>query len=301
MKKITLSLVALCMAFTINAQTDVINRSVGADETGLISTEGNDNTAVYTADYFEITSQTAIAELDINGFGSLDVSSGGTQSFAPNVLSFNVWIFADNNGVPAGDPVTGGELIKLESISASNYNLTDGDFLQIDLTAANGGTPLSLNTGSYWISVFPSVSTAPTGNGRWNWLGSDDVVAQEAKLIDPNDLFQAGATAWTSISTLTGEPFPSFAWVLRDATTLAVAGNSVKDFNHFVDANNTLNISSNLPIKNVNLYNVLGQRVKNVSVDSKDAQINLNGLNSGVYLVQTEVDGKSKTFKIVKK
>lgn len=312
MKKITLLLAFALMSIATQAQ-EIIDRPVGASSTGLISTKGNDGTAVYLADHFVIDEEVTLGNLDFMGFGSIDIETGGMISFADNVTGFNVYVYEDDNGTPAGDPVSGGEVFKLENITDANYTLVtesddgtvSGDFVEIDLTAANGGTEIVLEAGSYWISAAPSVSTAPTGNGRWNWLESDAPTDYESKLIDPTNLFGAGATSWLDISLLLepGETWNALAWTLRDETALAVAGNF--DLSEMVSVypNPTsdfvqLKLPSNIEVNSVQLFDLLG---KKIDVTLNNNQIDLSSFAEGVYMINIETNQGKLTKKIIKK
>lgn len=83
-------------------------------------------------------------------------------------------------------------------------------------------------------------------------------------------------------------------------SALKVDDQNFDGFNHYV-ANNVLTLKANTTISNARLYNILGQQVISKKLGSQSADINLNSLNSGVYLVQVEIEGQSKSFKIVKK
>ncbi|MGO3237699.1 MAG: T9SS type A sorting domain-containing protein, partial [Psychroflexus halocasei] len=277
------------------------NRPGGIAQTGLISTKGNDGTAVYGADFFTITEEVTLGTLDISGFGSLDVSSGGLFSFESNITDFNVYIFEDNNGAPDGDPESGGELYALANITDANYTLTDGNFLQIDLTAANGGTEITLPAGNYWISAFPSATTAPTGDGRWNWMGSDETTTYNAVLIDPANLFGAGATSWTDASALLGEPFPTFSWVLRDNTAMGVAGDLAEMISVYPNPTSDfvqLNLPSHIEVTSVQMFDLLG---KNIDVELNNNKLDLTSFAEGVYMISIETNQGKLTKKIIKK
>lgn len=83
---------------------------------------------------------------------------------------------------------------------------------------------------------------------------------------------------------------------------LGVKDFTASNFTHFVDQNGFLQLSSpKSPLQNVRLYNLLGQQVVNQKLSSTSESIDLNSLNSGIYIVQAQVQGKTKSFKIVKK
>ena len=57
------------------------------------------------------------------------------------------------------------------------------------------------------------------GNPITDWNGSSITPANQPVLIDPGDIFGAGATDWTNISGLIGQDFPSLAWTLTSGGT----------------------------------------------------------------------------------
>src|SRR5690625_4199170 len=194
---------------TDSTSSAIVDREAD-NTTGLISTKGNDNTGVYAADYFELTASVDLGDIRFYGFPSEG------PDFLPTLTGFNVVIFEHSGTTPDGDPeTTGSGFIELTDIASADFDYVDGVFT-INATQANGGQTVTLPAGEYWISAYPSVSTAPTGDGRWNWLGSLATPTYESVLIDPSDLFGAGATSWTSIATLIAEPFPSLAWTMTE-------------------------------------------------------------------------------------
>jgi hypothetical protein len=73
------------------------------------------------------------------------------------------------------------------------------------------------------------------------------------------------------------------------------------NFEYFVDSRNVLNLSANQTFESVSLHNLLGQNVLNQELSSNNETIDLNDLTSGVYLTKVQINGDSKTFKIIKK
>src|SRR5690554_1643367 len=199
---------------TSNMAAPVIIDRIKDNTSGLISTKGNDGTGVYCADYFVLSDATTLGNLTFYGLSS-------TPPLAPEVTGFNVFIYANATDQPAGNPeIPGSAVLELANISPSNYTLIEdgqsADFM-LSVTQANGDVQVTLPAGEYWISAFPSVVGSPSGQGRWNWYGSiSSAPVHEPLLIDPADLFGAGATSWLSISTLIQENFPSFAWKMTE-------------------------------------------------------------------------------------
>jgi len=97
----------------------------------------------------------------------------------------------------------------------------------------------------------------------------------------------------------TDEDFLAIHSVEVTAQTLDVDTFEASNFNYFVDSRNTLNLSANQALDEVSLHNLLGQNVLSQKLGSNNESIDLNGLTSGVYLTKVQINGSSKTFKIV--
>lgn len=89
--------------------------------------------------------------------------------------------------------------------------------------------------------------------------------------------------------------------VTVDSQTLGTTDFDPLNFNYFVDAQNKLNLSANESFSSVKLFNLLGQEVLAKSLSNQNESIDINALNSGVYLAQVQISGKMETFKFVKK
>lgn len=299
MKKITLLASALLMTAATFGQNVLVDR-IADNTTGLISTKGDDGTGVYCADYFSLTSDVALGDLTVYGLNS------NFGLIEPFTTGFNVYIYEISGAIPGGNPeVAGSGVLELGDIDPSLYTLTEdgagSSEFKINITDANGGNQVVLPAGVYWVSVFPSVDGGPADDGRWNWFGSlSSFPNEEPVLIDPSDLFGAGAQNWTNISGLIGESFPSFAWNLTDEPAASIGDNLAEMIavypNPTTDVLN-LNIPSNIEVTNVAMYDVLG---KNVGAVYSNGTINTSSFAQGVYTLKVETTSGTLTQKVVK-
>ena len=62
-----------------------------------------------------------------------------------------------------------------------------------------------------------------------------------------------------------------------------------------------LNISANTNIEKVEMYDILGNQVKNLNLNAQDNQISVSDLSRGVYILKTYIQGNVDTQKIIKK
>ncbi|RMB56159.1 T9SS C-terminal target domain-containing protein [Dokdonia sinensis] len=311
MKKITLSLFLLLTGAVCTAQDIIVDQPVDTGATGLISFEGNNDVGVYCADDFELTETTMLGSLDVYGFTG---SNANPTSDFTALTGISVYIYEDDNGLPAGDPSQDGTgVIELSNIPSSSFELVEADdsrladFININLTEANGGTPLSLDAGVYWLAVFPNVDETfdTAGANRWNWLASSAAnTGTEPVLIDPDDVFAGGFTSWSNISTLIDASFPSFAFTLRDDQELSVTDNVLAD-NISVYPNPTngdLNISSSRSFGrlNISVINVAGQQVLSTTIEGVNGTLNSTKLPSGIYFAEISSNQGSTVIKFIK-
>jgi hypothetical protein len=63
---------------------------------------------------------------------------------------------------------------------------------------------------------------------------------------------------------------------------------------------NVLNLSYNKEISNVEVYNLLGQKVNASKVNASSAQIDMSNLSNGAYIVKVTSDNQFKTIRVIK-
>ena len=61
-----------------------------------------------------------------------------------------------------------------------------------------------------------------------------------------------------------------------------------------------LNIESVGTIQNIAIFNVLGQEVMNKTANESLLSIDVSGLNAGVYVIKTVIDGTVSSTKFIK-
>ena len=80
---------------------------------------------------------------------------------------------------------------------------------------------------------------------------------------------------------------------------LGIEDNLFNNFNHYI-TNNNLVMSASSSLENIELYNLLGQEVFSKSLSNTNETINIASLDTGIYIAKVSIQGKSKSFKIVK-
>ena len=62
--------------------------------------------------------------------------------------------------------------------------------------------------------------------------------------------------------------------------------------------NDLLNISSSEVLKNIQIYNVLGQKIIEESIHNRTYQINLSSLSTSIYFIKVESENGVNNFKL---
>lgn len=65
-------------------------------------------------------------------------------------------------------------------------------------------------------------------------------------------------------------------------------------------ASNNVNVKSSNTIENVALYSILGQEILTKAGSSNEMNIDISGLQNGVYLMKAQIEGQVKTTRIIK-
>jgi len=86
--------------------------------------------------------------------------------------------------------------------------------------------------------------------------------------------------------------------------SVGTLSNSVFDSTDFTfypnPVNDILSISTASTVDNIKVYNMLGQMVVETAPKVSNPQVDMNELQSGVYLVTLEVEGSLQTFRVIK-
>lgn len=195
---------------------------------------------------------------------AFSLTAGNTYDFS---FKYNG---ADSNNGPANEDI--------EILVAQGPTVAD----------ANAGTSIFTDTGIVQNGMFADVETqALTGTGSFTPTTSGDYHFVFKSTGSPATI--GGTTGFLLV----------FEYSVDE--TLSVDEFNNVNFNYFVDAQNILNLSANESLTNINVFNLLGQELISKSLSNQNESVDLNGLNSGVYLAQVQINDKIETFKFVRK
>lgn len=144
------------------------------------------------------------------------------------------------------------------------------------------------------------VFEAPSDCTNMNTLGPEVACMNEEDELIFSDL-TPGQVYYVRISghdDLSGE----FCITYAPEGPMSVDKHLFDDFSYYPNpVNNELTLKSGNIIENVNVYNLLGQQVMEVTPNNTTTQISTESLSSGTYMMKVSIDGAQRTFRIIKK
>lgn len=287
----------------VNGGDEMVVSSGSLDYTGLKASTGNSITfggsGSETAMMFEgVTSGTVYASFlfKVTAFqtgSSPDLTDGGYfASLAKGTSSYDarVWIRPNPNTTGTTYDIGFGYETSKPPFSSSTYNLNDVILLVMSYNLDTSEIKAWINPaegsleGTEPTADFTATDPTPPSKIDTFILRQDST--DETPTIQVDEL-RLGSS-WVSVT-------PKVTATSNNKNEIegfAVYPNPVKG-NTF-----TLNTSS-LGVKNVSIYNVLGKRILETKVYQNKAQVNVANLNTGIYILKIEENGKIATKKLV--
>ncbi|GGD13244.1 T9SS type A sorting domain-containing protein [Flavobacterium orientale] len=217
------------------------------------------------------TSQVDFSNYDIYLSQSVSPPNRSLTSFPSNVVGAQTLVRSGGLSIPAGAFPSGSNPnpFGFQIVFSTNWLYVGGDLLIEIRHTGYTGTSRSVE----------AIGTAVTGYGT---------------------LFSA---CWTGNYTGTSGSQGNFSVIeLRGQDALSIGDLDQMLFSVFPNpANDMLNFQAEVPLKNVNIYNNVGQLVYSQNLRNTFESIMVSGLHSGVYIAQLDTDYGVKTLKFVKK
>ncbi len=231
--------------------------------------------------------------------------ANGTRSFS----NVTIAIFENNAGAPEEEIYNSGEIAPISELDDSNLNIVLPEIL-------------TLESGTYWISVYVNLAFNPGGN-QWLWQSQTNVAGEESHFKDEADLFGSGAIDWTAASVAFSDRDPLdqryqiFGDIIGVETqsddTESVQNEPLITLNSGINSLIWPNPSSgqfNFNLKTLSLdkeaslsiFDISGKLVHQNANIASDANYiwDASDMTSGFYFVSIDGATVSKRFKIVK-
>mgnify|MGYP003635225198 FL=1 len=231
----------------------------------------------------------------LNATGNFTLNVDCTPVPPPNDMIVNA-IDVDQVGFPYTDTA-----VAMPAATTEN-----GSPAGCDLTGANG----------VWYKFTTNVDgnadatiVSPAGASSVTFYTASDENATEADLtwVDQNSNQCAPGTS-ASIFTLANQTYYVFVLntggitdITIDASVLGVDENILEDFSFYPNpTNNVVNLKAQAAIEKATVFNMLGQRVIEMSNNANTMELNVSSLATGTYIMKITVSGEVGTYKLIK-
>lgn len=202
------------------------------------------------------------------------------------ITEADITYYDDDNGLP------GTEIGSENNVTIANSNAIGSAFGYNVYFVELEITPFELegqenNTTTYWIQIDAE-----------NSHDIDVYWAGRYEEIIGNSLANKGAGNWE-------HPQPDLDGVYifsgECEDILGVENHELSQFTAYPNpTTGILTIESQEKIESVQVYNLLGQQVMSQPIGTSNTQIDLSGLQRGVYLLKAKIEDKVETFKVIK-
>lgn len=232
--------------------------------------------------------------------GEFDPTSGDFYAVSSDLVSTGSLYKIDLNNVSKtliGTNSAAGAISLMIDGNGNGYlhDITDDSFYGIDIAtgAATYIGPLGFDAnygqGGTWVPgdegyVYLSAFNNDTFQGEWRRL---DVSTGSSTLIAP--IVLGGDLAQVAWSAAVGVPVVGIAELELDG------------FNFYPNpAKENISLKADNKIESVQMYNIIGQRVLDVQLDAKSAEINVSHLTPGIHLMKVTINGQAGTYRVLK-
>ena len=282
--------------FTVNGDCNLLGISCGE-----LSLSNNFQNALFSSDGPTNPLQIVAADIVVAAETSFVLSTVNaniwTFAGAENVASAEITIYGDNGAIPDPDNIIYSEnLVPTSQTFVGQNSEGDSDVYNVDFSLGDGALLVGQESvpTTYWVSIYMTMEDG--GDGRWERRIGEAV-------NNPLSFSSDGGATWDIFVNECIYQFDGFCApfiVVLDTEAgnnlegLVFAPNPVEDI---------LTLSNDNLIDNIEVFNILGQRVLGQTVRATDVQLDLSSLQVGTYIMKVSItdNGQIGTYKIIKR
>ena len=193
------------------------------------------------------------------------------------------------------------------TFNVDTANITVGDtgmFLGGGIMGGANAIAMSDADGDGVYSVTVSIPEGLSGNyaflngstAHWNYDGKEDLAGQDcADTSNFNDRLLDAVTGPTTISYC-------FATCVETCSALGLDDPMMTQFTYFPNpVNDQLTIKAQRDVKDITVFNMLGQMVIRQSPNTRDCFVDMSTMQTGAYFVQVSIGNTIETVRVLKK
>lgn len=247
--------------------------------------------------------QSGPASIPTSSSGYSIINLSGVQSIVVDIIGFGTYEYSLDNGPRQTsnvfDNVTlGSHIITVFDIEGGLYYSCDPLIItNVLIETSQVSAPTGLNSQTFTAGA--TLANLAVSGSNIQWYASASNKMSALTVLPINTLLVDGTTYYASqtisgvesVARLPVTVHAALGMPTNEFLSLYYAPNPVK---------NVLTLKSNTILKSVSVYNFLGQKVIEQSVNDSNATIDFSFLPSGNYMVKAQGDTAQKIIKIVK-
>ncbi len=283
---------------------------------GAVNNDGNGNNSGHVRVYKNVSGIWTQAGVDIDGEEAGDWSGNSVNLSSSGFLAVGAPL-NDGNGNDSGHVRVYdlNEIISINDECIDAVALTLGETLETTnvLATASSEIPACNDTDrvDVWFTFNTETATsvdimASDGYNLQLWSGTCGALTQVSGACASNileDIALATATVYylqvwscSSCRRVTG----LFDILVQDGA-LSTQDFALEDLAMYPNpTSDILNLIAAHTITSIQVYNILGQEIFNSQPNALTDEIDMSGFNSGLYLIEVEINNRSKIFRIIK-
>lgn len=298
MRKKLLLLSALFFAVTINAQDTSFEESEGYN-LGEISGQNGWDVLSFISPAFTVSDEQASEgsyafKLDVDQSGIIpDGNLGGATRDISALMPANPDSYELSADMYFDSSSTGGEIdfyiyggAGTQSLPGAAIAISDERLLIIEYSDFSVAVDMEIQNDTFYNMKM-----------AFDFINQETLYYLDGDLIHTGDLNLSEITGYGFLKTSIGKGYVDN--VVTSENTLGTNQIDKEDFTHYINQNN-LHLQNNSSLKNILIYNILGQEVISKDLNSKKERINIESLKSGVYIAKVYTHLSTKTFKFIK-
>ena len=298
------------MVYEVTHAGDTTFRIAGNEEgqTGVSWIEAVEGCNLGITDLADINFPTYSTVMNVWGYEATPLVYCGPLDFVvvePITLVFGAGINNATSAVVGGTPATEdfttivGEMEQGGTYTIDIAGNTDGPFTDYFVIFMDWNQNGILNDEGE-VYEYTEILTNSTGTDG-QFVSNDIVVPVDAALGETRMRVKKIYGTFDFLDPCLGTAYGQAEDYTISVGVLSTNDNVIEGFSYYPNpSSDVINLSAKQNIEKAAIYNILGQKVIDQNINATSSRLNVANLNTGTYLMQVTVDGKTATYKILK-
>ena len=182
--------------------------------------------------------------------------------------------------------------------ASQTQNNCESPKTEFAVTIQNTAAPLANTTQAFFTGA--KIRDIVIQGTDIRWYASEADALSNSNVLNPETLLIAGTTYYATQTVSLCRSTSATAVTVN--FNLAAVGFDKSEFKYYPNpVSDKLIISNGFEIETIRTLNIVGQALLEVHPNSKNAELDMRNLPTGIYILEVKVNSQTQTFKVVKK